>query len=177
MQVKWTLLVLAWSSLPWLLLVHAIAARAMPGPSGQKAALVAILLGNLPYVGAAIWFLQPMQFSLLAQLLVFLLVVYQGFGYAYFHFYNMSETARRIRLLVLIYQGRLSSTEDASESYKPQEMVANRLVRLVELGQLVQDESGRYHIQGGLLLFAARLIAAYRRLLGLDGGLNPREEA
>ncbi|MDT8448145.1 MAG: hypothetical protein RRB13_14730 [bacterium] len=168
MQIKWMLLGLAWASLPLLLVVHGLLVRVLKGKSGQNVVLLAILAGNLPFLALSVWCLWPMRPQLLLPLLAYLLVVYQGFGYAYFHFYNMSETARRIRLLILIYQGRLKRSEEAASAYSPEEMVRNRLGRLTAMGQLTQNEVGRYVAKGGILLFAAKMIAAYRQLLGLD---------
>ena len=84
----------------------------------------------------------------------------------YFHFYNMSETARRIRVLILVKQGKLAALKDLSSGYTPEAQVAERLERLSHMGQ-IKEENGRYRIQGKLLLNAALLIEFYKRLLGL----------
>ena len=161
MEIKLTLLVLPWVFLLGLLLTHALAVRVWPGMPGQKLVLLLILLGNFPSLGLGIYLLWPLRLEGWLPVLAYLAVVYNGLGYGYFHFFNLSETARRIRLLIEVYLG----VESGKEQYQPELMVKNRINRLVALGQL-EEVQGRYRIKGRLLLKAALLLEFYKRLLG-----------
>ena len=101
-------------------------------------------------------------------MLIFVFLVFNGFLYAYFHFFNMSETARRIRMLLLIrFKGALQD-EEMRENYSPVSMVKVRLNRLVETGQIIKRSDDQYYIASFFLLRVSFLIAAWRSLLGFE---------
>lgn len=80
-------------------------------------------------------------------------------AHVYFHVFNMSETARRIRQLVARYRG-LALTEGTGSTEK----IALRLARLEALGEIRRFDSV-YRSRGGPLTWAARWIVAYERFL------------
>lgn len=82
-------------------------------------------------------------------------------GHVYFHIFNMSETARRIRILLKLKQGK---SVTISESYSSQEMIAVRLKRLVELKQ-VTEQAGVYNYRPSILLAVSIALKTYERLL------------
>jgi hypothetical protein len=88
-------------------------------------------------------------------------------GYIYFHFFNMTETARRIRLMYAVREGRWEEIR-RGEGYDAERMLKMRLDRLEQLGQVSVVE-GRYRLKarGRLLYAAASMLAEYRKLLGL----------
>ncbi|OGG99666.1 MAG: hypothetical protein A2600_12455 [Candidatus Lambdaproteobacteria bacterium RIFOXYD1_FULL_56_27] len=161
MEIKLTLLALPLLYLLGLLLTHALAVRAWPKVSGQKLVLLVILSGNFPSLGLGIFLLWPLRLEGWLPVLAYLVVVYNGLGYGYFHFFNLSETARRIRLLIEVYQGVGAGTE----KYQPESMVKNRIDRLVAMGQL-EEGQGKYRVKGRLLLNAALVLELYKKLLG-----------
>lgn len=73
-------------------------------------------------------------------------LLYVLLSYCFFHFVNLSVTARRIRLLRdLALAGQEGMTREALlESYGPREILGIRLLRLVGSGQIVERE-GRYY--------------------------------
>ena len=71
----------------------------------------------------------------------------------------MSETARRIRLLI-----GLLMNNDTTETYSPQSMVLNRLKRLESTRQVRVTARG-YQRKTSSLMMAALLIRALERLL------------
>jgi hypothetical protein len=101
---------------------------------------------------------------------IFALIVFNGFGYAYFHLFNLSETSQRVRLLILLRRGARGS--EGTEEYSPRRMVDVRVRRLVEMGQMRADSEGRYRIAGRFFLNAAFLLRAWRRWFGLDGEIT-----
>ena len=96
--------------------------------------------------------------------LIFALGSYLFFGYVYFHFFNMSETARRVRILL---EGSRAPTIRASElnrSYTGRGMITVRLKRLVSLGE-IREERGKYHPGRGILILPAYIIAGLHNFL------------
>lgn len=81
-------------------------------------------------------------------------------AHVYFHIFNMSETARRIRILVRLVTG----SGAAEESYSAERIVNNRIQRLLEL-RTIQEKEGVFTVRKGPLLGAALLLRGYGRLL------------
>lgn len=93
------------------------------------------------------------------------LLIYALLGYCYFHFVNMSETARRIRILteLSVAPGGLSLRE-ILERYNAREVIDRRLVRLVNSGQ-VKYENGRYYTVNLTVLTMAIFMATAKRII------------
>ncbi len=68
-------------------------------------------------------------------MLAFSGIVYNGIAYAYFHVFNMSETARRIHILLHVLTHNGVNAESLSENYLPRSMASVRLDRLEKMGQ------------------------------------------
>lgn len=86
-------------------------------------------------------------------------------AYCYFHFFNMSETARRIRILTSIYSG----VPVDERSYSFDAMLDARIDRLVMLGSLRRND-GCHAVVPGLLMAAAYVLDAWRTVLFPGGG-------
>lgn len=81
------------------------------------------------------------------------------FGMSYFHFFNMSETARRIRILVEYVAGIPSS----ASGYDKDKIFGNRITRMHETG-LIAEENGTLKAKNGPVLWAAYIILAWRKM-------------
>jgi hypothetical protein len=93
------------------------------------------------------------------------ILCYGAFGYCYFHFINLGETARRIRLVREIY----ASSEGLSEAeilqlYNSREILAVRMARLLSSGQIVLRD-GRYFTGRPAILLMAKAIAFLKLLI------------
>lgn len=135
---------------------------------GQPVVILCFLAGYFP-VGLVLWkvYLSGLagESVSLATASVYAFVVYTVLGYAYFHVFNMSETARRVRIMREIYHsGRLAESELPS-IYSIDAMLDNRMARLAALGQISVD-GGRVRLKGRLLYNAARVISALATVLG-----------
>jgi hypothetical protein len=97
--------------------------------------------------------------------LIYSILVYLSLGYTYFHLFNMSETARRIRLLYEIESGLYDPARGTGQAEATS--IATRIERLEGLGQ-VQLRKGRYFIKGRTMLFGARVVWLWGMLLGID---------
>ncbi|MBE9531811.1 MAG: hypothetical protein IME98_03290 [Proteobacteria bacterium] len=140
----------------------------------QFICVIAIIFANLPFILLLCALsLNPYRsgggvsdFSI-APTLLYALIVFNLVGYTYFHIYNMSETARRVRILYDIYSKGSLAKSDIDESYKKDDMVAIRLERLLGLGQ-IRKEKGAYFLDGRVLYYGAVLLAFWSRLIGLS---------
>ena len=130
--------------------------------SNQKSLILCALLLNLPLL-TIIFFINKTPSSL-----IYAFLVYNSLAYSYFHFFNMSETARRIKILLEIKQKDFIVYNDLTTDYKPDFIVKTRLKRLAELGQIKQNADS-YTISGKVLLLAALFIGFCRKILGFDG--------
>lgn len=126
-----------------------------------------ILLLNAPVLagaGAIAW-IEVRTLLEAASMLIFCGVVYNGLAYAYFHVFNMSETARRIRILLHVLAHGGVNADNLRSDYTPGDMVVVRLGRLEQMHQIARGSDGRFRIAGRLLLSAARAIRLWRQLL------------
>lgn len=86
-------------------------------------------------------------------------------GYSYFHFVNLGETARRVRILRELREagGELSERELLAR-YSARFIVQVRMERLLGNRQVVV-RNGRYCIGRCAMLLSSRIIVAMKRLL------------
>jgi len=86
-------------------------------------------------------------------------LIYAALSYCYFHFLNLGETARRIRLLrELAERPEGMSKAELLSAYGSREIVTARLGRLIRNGQVSRGEDGRLRIAGAHLLIPARIL-------------------
>jgi len=146
--------------------LHLVALRLVPPQSPQKHFFVFNLLFQVAWlVGGTVLAGNAVTGGELWPYLAFLLLYSQCVAYAYFHLFNMSETARRIKMLLLIRRGEFDAT--VQDSYDTNAMVANRIERLTQMKQIAVDEQGRLVIQGRFLLSVAKLFRFYKGLIGI----------
>ena len=150
-----------------LLAFHTLAVRLSTAlktkTSNQKQLIECILLFNLPMLYSCY-----LIFGFSAGAIGFYLyelIVYNSFAYFYFHFFNMSETARRIKILVSIYNKKIRGPKDFKAFYDTDKALSIRLKRLEQLGQL-KKKGAVYMIKGRLLYYVSFLIPVFRSLLG-----------
>jgi hypothetical protein len=121
--------------------------------SSQFIAVVSCLTGFSIVTGSSIVMETNIAFAAVNALLL---------AHFYFHLFNMSETARRIKIVRLFYRN-----EDAGAvlgNYSPEELVEQRIERLLILRQ-VRSVEGKILPHGKLLILVARVMIAYERLL------------
>jgi hypothetical protein len=94
----------------------------------------------------------------------YLFGVYSISAYVYFHIFNMSETARRVRILAELYRVPGQAWEELEKRYQEDDMVNIRLERLIALGE-IKLEKDSYRVDRGCLLIPAKLIFGFRKIL------------
>ncbi len=94
-------------------------------------------------------------------------LTYAVLCYCYFHFVNLGETARRIRMLRELYDSHEGLTmSEILERYNAKEIVDKRLRRLISKHQVIYRD-GKYTIGNPLMLFIAKTLVAVKvALLG-----------
>ncbi len=141
----------------WSLVLHAAASRIFKSFPAQKVAIASIWVTVISSILVSLIQLGPEYRSLSSFL--FSLVMALGGGHLYFHFFNMGETARRIRILT---QLRLSIP--AGEDYTPEKILEVRLGRLVTMGQLEPIQE-KFKTRSTFFLIIALSIKKYEYLL------------
>lgn len=136
--------------------------------SPQRSLARLILLLNIPVLAGVLMVarVDGYQVAEIAPMLAFSAVVYNGIGYAYFHVFNMSETARRVRILLFLLTQPGMQVSSIQGGYSPRAMMTTRIERLEKMGQIVRGADGHLHVSNRMLLTAARLIGIWRAILG-----------
>ena len=165
----WELLVILPASPLVIFLIHAILSRMVPIRSRQMVAALAVVCASVPLavVLRATALMMGTGFRSAASLWGYVVIVYVAIGYTYFHFFNMSETARRIRILCEIGRAGSLTEEKLAALYKTSDIIDVRLTRLIETGQL-DLTNGRYSIKGRLLVIAGHSVLFWRKLLKMN---------
>jgi hypothetical protein len=135
--------------------------------SPQTALTRLIVLGTIPLLSAValIARAEARSVSELSWMMFFALFVYGAAGYAYFHVFNMSETARRIRILIEILQHGALPADALRDDYSPERMIRVRLDRLLKMRQIRRQADGLYRIDRKLLVTAAKSFRVFRHVL------------
>ena len=88
------------------------------------------------------------------------------YGYIYFHWFNMSETARRIRILVR-YVAYGERPDNGNSEYSARTIFHNRIERLTATGT-IRESNGSMVLTPGPMLVATRVILFWRRIFYPD---------
>lgn len=93
------------------------------------------------------------------------ILTYIALGYCYFHFVNLGETARRIRILKEIRESENGLTmEEILSRYNAAAILRYRLDRLLRKGQIIYRD-GRYFLGKPTMLFMARIILLMKQIV------------
>ncbi len=92
-------------------------------------------------------------------------LTYCALGYCYFHFINLGQTARRIRILrEMDDAGGVMTRDQLLQRYNANEMVEKRFSRLLRSGQVIERED-RLFIGNTTLLRMAQIMVLMKRLI------------
>lgn len=93
------------------------------------------------------------------------LIMYSSLGYCYFHFINLGETARRVRMLRELYNSREGlSSEEILERYNAKSIVEMRINRLLNNNQII-CKNDRYYIGNPTVLLMAKIILVMKIII------------
>src|SRR3989344_28962 len=164
------IMVLVLAASPFILFaVHIAVSRLMKNGSPQIVVSLSMLLTYVP-VGTVLWV------SVLRHLtgqggfcaaVLYSFIVYSGIAYSYFHLFNMSETARRIRIFYEIHKAGSLTAGQIISLYGTNEIISVRLGRLIAVKQLGRKR-GLYVMEGRTLYVVALVVRAWGTLLGFS---------
>jgi len=129
--------------------------------SNQLSLVLSMLFLNIPLL-LGVYLLNKDLSSL-----IYAFIIYNSLAYSYFHFFNLSETARRIKILLEIKHKKHIVIEELTKHYKPDFMVKTRLKRLIDLKQ-IKKQDNKYILIGKSMLVAAILVHMWRKLLSFE---------
>ena len=93
------------------------------------------------------------------------LLIYCALGYCYFHFLNLGETARRVRILREVYDSPNGlRLEELLKKYNARAIIRYRMDRLLDNSQVVLH-NGKYIISSSALLLISKLIISLKLLI------------
>lgn len=165
----WCVLAVATALFPAHAALCRYAGRRLRLLSPQVLLVRLVLAFNIPVLAGA-WLIARIEMRDATQalyMLIFAFMVFNGIAYAYFHIFNMSETARRIRMLLQIRRAGPAGlrVQELERQYSQKDMIEARLDRLVRMNQLSLGPDGRYRVTGKTLLVAGRIMSLWRRLV------------
>lgn len=148
-------------------IIHILMIRLAGRKPYQFTAMVSVLLGNIPILFICFINIFRIKMSILECVTIFAycLLVYNTLAYVYFHIFNMSETARRIHILIELKKAGILKRHDIIKKYTVEDVIDNRVDRLLELKQL-KIEDNKYKINAYFLLTAAEIYDIWRKILG-----------
>ncbi len=121
--------------------------------TGQELLFYLLIFINILYF---LLFIFYFDFKISLSFLLYFFLLINLFFYSYFHLYNMTETARRIKILIMIKAGKASTLEDFLENYDVKAQIESRLNRLVRLHQL-SSKNDFYYLKSKVLLYVATI--------------------
>ena len=176
-NISTTLFILTNLNIILLMGFHIVACRLVSKRSGFKSPqmflIKFVLFMNVPLFFGIILVARIELRSIidLMSMLLFGTLVFNLVSYVYFHIFNMSETARRIKILLHLYKNGSSHIDELKYDYNPTNMVNLRLERLIEMDEITLDKYGRYHISSRTFIY----VASFFKWVKNNIGLGPKE--
>ncbi len=161
------LLALAFQAIAFRILLR----RGMGSGGKQKVSFLCIVASAVTSLTAVVW-LDRGNWQSFWQSFLFVGIGIFCVGHVYFHFFNMSETARRIRILVTLSGGGKINQNESDGGYHPDFLVKIRIKRLLDLGTIrpalmpnQMDAAIRYTARWSPLTIAAYAMKWHEKLL------------
>jgi len=151
-----------------LFLIHCFVPKSQMTSGKRQGNLITIIVtldGAVLMIWLAVSLFNGEPWPLFFPPLLYVLAVFNSAAYSYFHLFNMSETARRIRILRDISARSGLSTSDLAHNYSPRGMLEARIDRLMDLGEIEIDSDGRIRLKKRRLILAAYIFSGLRKIL------------
>jgi hypothetical protein len=142
---------------------HILWFRSFPDGGMFRAMLAGFLVGSIGFaLLSAAFFDRSGWWHLLN------LAIYACFSYAYFHWNNMGETGRRVRLMIELRAAPEGLTRaELLHRYGNREIIDRRLGRMMGSGQ-IHLIGTHFHLGNQSFLAMARIVALFKRLLDVE---------
>lgn len=163
------ILVIASAIMPFFIHIFVIRAlRIFKGPSSrQKGVILSSLFGILT-IGVIFYCWAAANGTMaISQILwhgIYLFSLYAISAYIYYQVFNLSETARRIRILAECTKTGVLNEEILVKKYTCQNMVSIRLERLIGLG-ILRINQNRYFTTGKIPTIYSKTVFSLRKIL------------
>jgi len=140
--------------------------RCFPAGGIYRSMVGGFIVGTAVLIGASvIWRDRPITAHVAD------LGMYVCFAYIYFHWNNMGETGRRVRLLIELANAPAGLTRpQLLARYSAKEIVDRRIGRLLESSQVVASGS-RLMLRNPSVLAMTRMIGLLKRILRIESVL------
>lgn len=99
--------------------------------------------------------------------MIFALTVFNCMAFFYVQFFNMSETARRIKLIIAIKNGKITNINEIESDYEPSVMLGKRLTRLIGLRQIKLGANGKFILINSFFLNVSKIFELWKCILGI----------
>lgn len=134
-----------------LIILHILISRSSFPVISQQGLIIKItLILNLAILINFISYFDMNQF-------VFNIISFNCLAYSYFHFFNLSDTGRRIKILIMIYEKKNIN------NYSSKEMIENRLIRLQKFGWIKKNRNN-YEISKNYPLLIFKILKKLRNI-------------
>jgi hypothetical protein len=151
-----------------LVVIHILSVRLLTAFSAQYSTqLLVVLCVVVINVFLALYVLAFLDFqSYTFWEYLYISLVFNSLAYTYLHIFNMSETARRIKILIEIQLSEEDIGISYEDNYDIKSILQNRLKRLVQMKQIYFYD-GTYRLSGSTLIYVGRLLSFFRRVIGI----------
>jgi hypothetical protein len=139
-------------------IVQVVSFRIIPKTGLLKSEYFGFFSGLFLLIPIEFWacFYSALHFKETVAIFIVNFLTYSALGYCYFHFVNLCETARRIRIVTELFYSKSGLLEqEILEAYNANEIIGRRISRLLGHGQVI-EENGRYRIGNPLFLLMAK---------------------
>ncbi len=137
-----------------------IACRYISGVTLLKSIFFGFISGTswIIIIECYLFHIQSTAFSDFIPILIFNLITFSSLGIFYFHFINLGETGRRVRILRELFKSKNGLTEDEIfDRYSARNIVNIRIKRLISKDQIkIIDD--KYFISKPVMLLLTRII-------------------
>lgn len=148
------------------LVIHASLSRFAVTSGGRQLFLIKIILAANIFMLALYWscVVRDENWLEVIHASVYMLLTFNGFTYSYFHLFNMSETARRIRILRVVSEQQCT-VADVGQLYNSRDMIMQRLERLIDLGQIEPNGSAGYRLRSRTMLIVGDIFLSVSKIV------------
>ena len=122
---------------------------------------ILIIIYVISLLGAKLWE-DPLE---ALACLAFVFLTLTGFAYMYFATFAISEVSLHMHIMLMILISNKLSIDAVKIQYNKPHMLKERLKRLIDLGQ-VREEDNFYYLNGRLLLYGSKIFDIWKILLG-----------
>lgn len=96
----------------------------------------------------------------------YLFLVINVYGFVIWNGFAITDVSMHIHLLVEVFRAEKISYKELTAIYNKQKVIAERIPRLLSLGQLIEKE-GKLYLNANTVLLGAKICTLFRRILGI----------